>query len=220
MLQHSCEAVSEVGESWNIDMTDEVEKEPLQRSTSYQDREEPGEGGEETQEWYAVLSGFHLAGSDTDFEIVEYLRSKAAATKPPSHLFQALGIQFAIPSLVLFVVPETSGALQMMEEFRELGVEADAVKLAELAKGRTDLQPSPAEETNDPEQKCSSETPRLLISNLANIRGLDLPSLMHVFVLCTDTIKTQSDYTHIAGRVRRLSKKGHVIRHLEQMKAG
>lgn len=121
-----------------------------------------------------------------------------------------------------------------MEEFRELGVEAEAVELAETAKGRTDLvasaspippassptSPAPAESTDGIEQTSSSETPRLLISNLANTRGLDFPSLTHVFVLGTDVVKTPSDYTHIAGRVGRFGKGGHVVTFVEDGSAG
>ncbi|KAG9041109.1 hypothetical protein FS837_012726 [Tulasnella sp. UAMH 9824] len=209
VVRHSCVVVSETGESRNIDMTAEVEKEPFQPLTKTEKKRAKEERERRN----------------------EQLRSKAAATKPPSNLIQALAVQFAldVPSLALLVVPPTSSVRQIVEDFRELGVEAEAVELAETAKGRTDLvasaspippapsttSPAPAESTNDAEQTSSSETPRLLISNLANTRGLDFPSLTHVFVLGTDVVKAPSDYTHIAGRVGRFGKGGHVITFVE-----
>ncbi|KAG8896824.1 hypothetical protein FRC00_005216 [Tulasnella sp. 408] len=108
---------------------------------------------------------------------------------------------------------------------RELGVEAEAVELAEAAKGRTDLVasaspippasstnlPAPAEATNGNEQKSSSETPRLLISNLTDTRGLDFPSLSYVFALGIDIVKTP---------VGRFGKRDHVITFVEDGSAG
>ncbi|KIO20128.1 hypothetical protein M407DRAFT_30201 [Tulasnella calospora MUT 4182] len=203
-VRHSCVVVGETGESRNIDMITEVEKEPFQ-PLSKTEKKRVKEERERRN---------------------EQLRSKSAATKPPSNLIQALAVQFAldVPSLALLVVPSTSSVRQIVEEFRELGVEAEAVELAETAKGRTDLvasasqtssatstttSPTPTEETP------SAETPRLLISNLSNTRGLDFPSLTHVFVLGTDVVKTPSDYTHIAGRVGRFGKGGHVVTFVE-----
>ncbi|KAG8912263.1 hypothetical protein FRC01_005195 [Tulasnella sp. 417] len=209
VVRHSCVVVSETGESRNIDMTAEVEKQPFQPLTKGEKKRAKEERERRN----------------------EQLRSKSAATKPPSQLIQALAVQFAldVPSLALLVVPSTSSVRQIVEEFRELGVEAEAVELAETARGRTDLvasasqtslasptaPPTPAEPTDAEEQTLSTETPRLLISNLSNTRGLDFPSLTHVFVLGTDVIKTPSDYTHIAGRVGRFSKGGHVITFVE-----
>lgn len=203
-VRHSCVVVGETGESRNIDMITEVEKEPFQ-PLSKTEKKRVKEERERRN---------------------EQLRSKSATTKPPSNLIQALAVQFAldVPSLALLVVPSTSSVRQIVEEFRELGVEAEAVELAETAKGRTDLvasasqtssatstttSPTPTEETP------SAETPRLLISNLSNTRGLDFPSLTHVFVLGTDVVKTPSDYTHIAGRVGRFGKGGHVVTFVE-----
>ncbi|KAG8931389.1 sedoheptulose-7-phosphate:D-glyceraldehyde-3- phosphate transaldolase [Tulasnella sp. 417] len=209
LVRHSCVVVSETGESRNIDMTAEVEKEPFQPLTKGEKKRAKKERERRN----------------------EQLRSKSAATKPPSHLIQALAVQFAldVPSLALLVVPSTSSVRQIVEEFRDLGVEAEAVELAETAKGRTDLvgsasqtslasstaPPTPAEPTDAEEQTLSTETPRLLISNLSNTRGLDFPSLTHVFVLGTDVIKIPSDYTDIAGRVGRFGKGGHVITFVE-----
>ncbi|KAG8916303.1 sedoheptulose-7-phosphate:D-glyceraldehyde-3- phosphate transaldolase [Tulasnella sp. 417] len=207
LVRHSCVVVSETGESRKLDTTAEVEKEPFQPSSRERRTEQMRKGTAET------------------------LRSQSAATKPPSHLIQALAVQFAldIPSLALLVVPSTSSVRQIVEEFRELGVEAEAVELAESAKGRTDLAasvtqtslaspttpPTPAEPTNAEEHKASAETTRLLILNLSNTRGLGFSSLTHVFVLGTDVVKAPSDYTHIAGRVRRFGKGGHVITSVE-----
>ncbi|KAG8931390.1 hypothetical protein FRC01_001390 [Tulasnella sp. 417] len=209
VVQHSCVVVSETGESRNIDMTAEVEKEPFQPLTK----------GEKKR-----------AKEERECRN-EQLRSKSAATKPPSHLIQALAVQFAldVPPLALLVVPSTSSVRQIVEEFCDLGVEAEAVELAETAKERIDLvasasqvslasptaPPTPAEPTDAEEQTISAETPRLLISNLSNTRGLDFPSLIHVFVLGIDVVKTCSDYTHIAGRVGRFGKGGHVITFVE-----
>ncbi|KAG8917650.1 sedoheptulose-7-phosphate:D-glyceraldehyde-3- phosphate transaldolase [Tulasnella sp. 417] len=209
VVRHSCVVVSETGESRNIDMTAQVEKEPFQPLTKGEKKRAKEERERRN----------------------EQLRSKSAATKPPSHHSQALAVQFAlnVPSLALLVVPSTSSVRQIVEEFRDLGVEGEAVELAETAKGRTDLvasvsqtslasptaPPTPAEPTDAEEQTLSTETPRLLISNLSNTRGLDFPCLTHVFVLVTDVIKTPSDYTHIAGRVGRFGKGGHVTTSVE-----
>ncbi|KAG8962515.1 hypothetical protein FRC05_005316 [Tulasnella sp. 425] len=210
VVRHSCVVVSETGESRNIDMTAEEEKKSFQPLTKGEKKRAKEE--REVRQ--------------------EQLRSKAAANKPPSHLIQALAIQFAldVPSLALLVVPSTSNVRQIVGEFRELGVQAEAVELDETAKGRTDLvasasqissapsltsEPASTESSAAADQTGSTDTPRLLISNLSNTRGLDFPSLTHVFILGTSGVKTPSDYTHIAGRVGRFGKGGHVITFVE-----
>ncbi|KAG8980157.1 hypothetical protein FRB90_007791 [Tulasnella sp. 427] len=191
VVKHSCVVVNESGESRNIDMEAEEVKEPFQ-PLSKMEKKRAKEEREKRN---------------------EQLRSKSAAPTSPSNLIQALAVQFAldVPSLALLVVPSTSNVRKIVEEFQELGVQAESVELADAAKGRSDLVAArPSSNTNsDP------DTPRLLISNLSNTRGLDFPSLTHVFVMGTDVVKTPSDYTHIAGRVGRFGKGGHVVTFVE-----
>ncbi|KAG8914398.1 hypothetical protein FRC00_013951 [Tulasnella sp. 408] len=171
-----------------------------------------------------------------DIEPPRFLPKQRRSERRRGNVGMVLAVQFAldVPSLALLVHPSTSSVRPVVDESRELGVEAEAVEPAEAAKGRTDLvssaspipptssttSPAPAESTNGTEQTSSSETPRLIISNLTDTRGLDFPSLTQVSVVGIDVVKIPSDYTHIAGRVGRFGKGDHVITFVEDGSAG
>ena len=66
------------------------------------------------------------------------------------------------------------------------------------------------------EAAASDKGPVLLISTLANTRGLDLPDLSHVFVMGVPEGRVDT-YTHIAGRTGRFGKTGKIVTVVEKI---
>ncbi|KAG8888636.1 hypothetical protein FRB99_004095 [Tulasnella sp. 403] len=161
-------------------------------------------------------------------------RSRPQETKPSSPLIQSLAVAFAldVPSLALLVVPSTYNIRQIVAEFRELGVDARPMDLTESSGGRSNLAGMVQTRSNDdpPTSTTSSDSPTtttekvdtedkapvLLISTLATTRGLDFPSLTHVFLLGPEVAKVKTDYDHVAGRVGRFAKAGKVVTFVEE----
>lgn len=62
--------------------------------------------------------------------------------------------------------------------------------------------------------------PRLLVATVATTRGLDLPSLTHVFVLgLLEAGRGVDSYLHVSGRVGRFGRVGKVISVVEALEA-
>lgn len=118
---------------------------------------------------------------------------------PSPELLNTLSILFAteVPALALLVVPSAFNVRKTVEEFQSVGVDAQAIDLS------TPIPPA------------NSDAPKLLISTISTTRGLDIPSLTHVFILGSQFCKETSDYRHVAGRVGRFGKKGTVINIIE-----
>jgi len=68
---------------------------------------------------------------------------------------------------------------------------------------------------NGTDPTVDDRVPILLVSTLANTRGLDLPNLSHVFVMGVPEGRVDS-YTHIAGRTGRFGKTGKIVTVVEK----
>lgn len=91
-----------------------------------------------------------------------------------------------------------------------MGVNAHGMDLLAQDRGRTYLLQGDVEQ--------SRANPTLLVCTSSSIRGVDLPSLTHVFILGMDTLIAKGNWTltldtyiHLCGRVGRFKKHGKVI---------
>ena len=115
-----------------------------------------------------------------------------------------------VPRLALFVLPASAPVREIIGELRKLGVNAQGLDvLNDEAGGAYLTQKAPEEVT---------ENPTLLVSTLATTRGLDLPSLTHVFILGLPEDRPGDAYMHAAGRVGRFGRSGKVITVIEERK--
>lgn len=118
---------------------------------------------------------------------------------------EAVAIAFAldVPSIALLSLSASAPVQRVVQELRQLGVNAHGLDLLAADKGRTHLLHGAA--------NASAENPVLLVSTLATTRGLDLPELTHVFILGNPESRKAGEYLHIAGRVGRFGRGGKVI---------
>lgn len=126
---------------------------------------------------------------------------------------EAISICFAmdVPRTALLVTPATHPIRRLTDELKRYGVDARPLDMLSSAAGRNHiLNCKGAETTTD------GEGPILLVSTLANTRGLDLPDLSHVFVMGVPEGRVDS-YTHIAGRTGRFGKTGKIITIVEKI---
>ncbi|KAJ8474752.1 hypothetical protein ONZ45_g15842 [Pleurotus djamor] len=133
------------------------------------------------------------------------------ASSPPldPNILEAVATAFAldVPSIALLVLPASSPVQRTVQELQRLGVNAQALDLTAVNQGRQHLLTG---------GDAVKESPTLLISTLANTRGLDLPHLTHVFILGIPggprvNGQTFDAYVHLAGRVGRFGRGGKVI---------
>lgn len=122
---------------------------------------------------------------------------------------EAIARAFAldIPVAGLLVLPSSAPVKRAVNELRTMGVNAHGV---DLRKHRADW--------------MATADPTLLVATPATTRGLDLPSLTHVFVLGIPegpgvSGRTVDTYVHIAGRVGRFGGPGKVISVVEKAEA-
>ena len=126
---------------------------------------------------------------------------------------EAISICFAmdVPRTALLVTPATHPIRRLIDELKRYGVDARPLDMLSSAAGRNHiLNCKGAETTTD------GEGPILLVSTLANTRGLDLPDLSHVFVMGVPEGRVDS-YTHLAGRTGRFGKTGKIITIVEKI---
>ncbi|KAH9837045.1 P-loop containing nucleoside triphosphate hydrolase protein [Rhodofomes roseus] len=126
------------------------------------------------------------------------------------HLLEAIAEAFAldVPRLALLVLPASAPVRQIIGELRKLGVNAQGLDVLEEAGGGAYLTQEAPEEV--------TETPTLFVSTLATTRGLDLPSLTHVFILGLPKDRPGDAYMHAGGRVGRFGRSGKVITVIEK----
>ncbi|KAJ4486005.1 P-loop containing nucleoside triphosphate hydrolase protein [Lentinula aciculospora] len=127
------------------------------------------------------------------------------------NLLEAVAAVFAldVPSLALLVIPSNGSVRRAVYDLREMGVNALGMDLLDKDRGRSYLLQS------DGEQKAN---PRLLVCTSSSIRGVDFPSLSHVFILGFEALIAKDNWTltldtyiHLCGRVGRFKKPGKVI---------
>ena len=117
---------------------------------------------------------------------------------------EAISICFAmgVPRTALLDTPVTHPVHRLVEELKWYGVGAHPLDMLSPNAGRDCMLSS-----KDAKATVGNEGPILLVSTLANTRGLDLPDLSHVFVMGVPEGRVGS-YTHIAGRTGRFGKTG------------
>ena len=126
---------------------------------------------------------------------------------------EAISICFAmdVPRAALLVAPATHPIRRLVKELNGYGVDARPLDMLSSAAGRNHILNDKSTATT-----ADGEGPILLVSTLANIRGLDLPDLSHVFVMGVPEGRVDS-YTHVAGRTGRFGKTGKVITVVERV---
>ena len=126
---------------------------------------------------------------------------------------EAISICFAmeVPQTALLVTPATHPIRRLIKELKGYGVDARPLDMLSPITGKDH---TPNSESTGTAADC--EGPILLVSTLANTRGLDLPDLSHVFVMGVLEGRVDS-YTHIAGRTARFGKGGKVVTVVEKI---
>lgn len=126
---------------------------------------------------------------------------------------EAISICFAmdVPQTALLVVPATHPINKLVKELKGYGVDARPLDMLSPVAGRNYI-------LNGKETKITpdSEGPVLLVSTIANIRGLDFPDLSHVFIMGVPEGRVDS-YTHVAGRTGRFGKTGKIVTVVEKI---
>ena len=155
------------------------------------------------------LSGIHL--QEEDVMAPETSKFETPLPWSPGSI-EAISICFAmdVPRTALLVTPSTCPIHRLIEELKGYGVDAHPLNMMSPSAGRNHILDSKGTETI-----ANSEGPILLVSTLANTRGLDLPDLSHVFVMGVPEGRVDS-YTHIAGRTGRFGKTGTIVTIVEK----
>ncbi|KIK70874.1 hypothetical protein GYMLUDRAFT_147826 [Collybiopsis luxurians FD-317 M1] len=147
-------------------------------------------------------------------------RQTAGFSMTPSPLNQnsleAVAAVFAldVPSIALLVIPSNASVHRAVYDLKEMGVNALGMDLLVQERGRSYLLQADTERPK--------ANPVLLVCTPSSIRGVDLPSLSHVFILGFETLLTKDwtstldNYIHLCGRTGRFKKRGKVITVVEQ----
>jgi len=155
-------------------------------------------------------SGVNPGGEDA-------LTSEALGYEPPPPWspgsIEAISICFAmdVPRTALLVTPATHPIHRLIKELEGYGVDARPLDMLSSVAGRNHILRDKGTETTP-----DGDGPILLVSTLANTRGLDLPDLSHVFILGVPEGRVDS-YTHIAGRTGRFGKTGKIVTIVEKI---
>lgn len=137
---------------------------------------------------------------------------KKLIDRPPTykpHLLECIAVTFAmdVPQRALLILPSDGSVDRAILDLRALGVNAFGLDLLKDEQFSSRL----AERS----EGFHSE-PTLLVSTVATTRGIDFPSLSHVFILGLPAEPRSDTYLHLGGRVGRFGQKGKVITVLEQ----
>ncbi|KAJ3790883.1 P-loop containing nucleoside triphosphate hydrolase protein [Lentinula aff. detonsa] len=126
-------------------------------------------------------------------------------------LLEAVAAVFAldVPSVALLVIPPSASVHRAVYDLREMGVDALGMDLLVQDRGRSYLLQA---------DKAHKANPKLLVCTSSSIRGVDFPSLTHVFILGYEALIAKDNWTltldtyiHLCGRVGRFKKPGKVI---------
>ncbi|KAJ3721516.1 P-loop containing nucleoside triphosphate hydrolase protein [Lentinula raphanica] len=127
------------------------------------------------------------------------------------NLLEAIAAVFAldVPSVALLVIPPNASVHRAVYDLREMGVDALGMDLLIQDRGRSYLLQA---------DKTHNANPKLLVCTSSSIRGVDFPSLTHVFILGYEALIAKDNWTltldtyiHLCGRVGRFGKPGKVI---------
>lgn len=156
-----------------------------------------------------------LSGVDLQEEEVLGSESPERVAPPPwsPGSVEAISICFAmdVPKTALLVTPATHPIHRLTRELKGYGVDARPLDILSPSAGRNHILNG-----REPDDIVDSEGPILLVSTLANTRGIDLSDLSHVFVMGVPEGRVDS-YTHIAGRTSRFGKTGTIVTVVEKL---
>ena len=162
----------------------------------------------------AAITGEYsgVNSSEEDVPVSEAPGYEAPSPWSPGSM-EAISICFAmdVPRTALLVTPATHPIHRLIKELKGYGVDARPLDMLSSVAGRDHILRDKGTETT-----ANGGGPILLVSTLANTRGLDLPDLSHVFVLGVPEGRVDS-YTHIAGRTGRFGKNGKIVTVVEKI---
>ena len=113
---------------------------------------------------------------------------------------------FDVPNLALLVVPRNAPVADVVLELQNLGVNAMSFDMR-----------SPEVATLAVRKHTGSQEPALLVATPSVTRGVDLPTLTHVFILGAPDVANVDVFKHIAGRVDRFGRGGKVVTFLTEI---
>ncbi|KAH9937180.1 P-loop containing nucleoside triphosphate hydrolase protein [Fomitopsis serialis] len=197
-IQHHVLVVSETGDVRNIH--DAAVSSEGNRGAKIEEARVDGEGRKSPP--VGKFASDAKKPSDNDVDTVPF----------SPHLLEAVAEVFAldVPRLALLVLPASAPVLEVIGELRKLGVNAQGMNVLEDEAGGTYLTQDAPED--------ATENPTMLVSTLATTRGLDLPSITHVFILGLPKDRPGDAYMHAAGRVGRFGRSGKVITVIEEQR--
>ncbi|KAF5374928.1 hypothetical protein D9758_000387 [Tetrapyrgos nigripes] len=124
-------------------------------------------------------------------------------------VLEAVAAAFAldVPSVALLTIPSDASVHRAVYDLRALGVNAHAMNFLVDSESKSHLIHGGAGKT---------QNPTLFVATPATIRGVDMPSLSHVFIMGAEPLQERwlsaiDTYIHVAGRVGRFGRKGKVV---------
>ncbi|KAG9100779.1 hypothetical protein FS749_012893 [Ceratobasidium sp. UAMH 11750] len=154
---------------------------------------------------------------------------------PPSVLEAiATSVALDVTNRAMCVVPAGLSVVPVVEAFRKLGVEARLLSLRDeiehisrpneegastnltssaptsvsaASDGKNNRTPTASSAVTSKDEP--SPNPTLLVTNTSSVRGLDIPTLSHIYII--GGVGSSADYRHIAGRVGRFRMPGAVV---------
>ncbi|KAF9787222.1 P-loop containing nucleoside triphosphate hydrolase protein [Thelephora terrestris] len=209
-VTHSVLVVNEKAEVRNIEGAI-VSHDPLDQST--EEGETTVQADNEEAAFRETITG---ELSEVGLQGEDVLASEAPGLEapPPWSLgcIEAISICFAmdVPQTALLVTPATHPIHKLIKELKGYGVDARPLDMLSSSAGGDHILNGKGTES-----LVDDKGPILLVSTLANTRGLDLPNLSHVFVMGVPEGRVDS-YTHIAGRTGRFGKSGKIVTIVEK----
>lgn len=128
-------------------------------------------------------------------------------------MFEAIATFFALDvmRLALLVLPPNASVPSAVQDLQDLGINAESFDMRSGAAARFSRADQVAAE---------DANPMLLVATPTSTRGVDLPSLTHVFVLGVPDAGDADVFLHIAGRVDRFGRGGKVVTFLPEREVG
>ena len=210
---HSVLVVNEEAEIRNIEgAIDSPDPEP----ESAEESETAAQGNNEAEAAFHEAIAEEFSGPDPQEGDVPASKTPKYEDHPPPWSpgsIEAISICFAmdVPQTALLVTPATHPIRRLIEELKGYDVDARPLDMLSSSAGRNHILTGKSTWPS-----TGDEGPILLVSTLANTRGLDLPDLSHVFVMGVPEGRVDS-YTHIAGRTGRFGKTGKIVTVVEKI---
>ncbi|QRW20822.1 Helicase conserved C-terminal domain [Rhizoctonia solani] len=145
-------------------------------------------------------------------------------TLPPSILEAvATSVALDVSHRALLVIPNGVSIGPVVEALRELGVEARTLNLKDeiehvsnRLENEQEVHSKPSSATTSSDRSLAEDegedfvsNPTLLIATTTAVRGIDIPTLSHVYIV--GGLESEEIYRHVAGRAGRFGMPGTVI---------